>query len=52
MLKIMELRRRAHNALGSRFDIKAFNDVVVSAGSVPLSVLEDRVDGWIAARKG
>jgi uncharacterized protein (DUF885 family) len=52
MLKIMELRRRAQDALGSRFDLKAFNDVVVSAGSVPLSVLEDRVDGWIAARKG
>lgn len=48
----MKLRRRAQDTLGSRFDLKAFNDVVVSAGSVPLSVLEDRVDGWIAARKG
>lgn len=49
MLKILELRRRAQTALGDRFDIRAFHDTVLGGGSLPLSILERRVDAWIAA---
>ena len=51
MLKIMDLRQRAEHALGSKFDVKAFDDLIISDGSQPLPVLERRVDEWIAARK-
>ena len=51
MLKIVELRRKAERELGPKFDIRGYNDLVVGMGSVPLSVLETQVDGWIAKRK-
>ena len=51
MLKIMELRAKAKAALGSRFEIKAYDDLVVGEGSVPLTVLERSVDDWIATVK-
>ena len=51
MLKIMELRQRAESALGSKFDIKAFDDLIISEGSQPLPVLERRVNDWIASRQ-
>jgi uncharacterized protein (DUF885 family) len=51
MLKIMELRRKAERELGAKFDIKAFHDLLIGSGSLPLSILEREVDGWIAARK-
>ena len=48
MLKIQELRRRAEAALGDRFDIRAFHDTVLGGGSMPLTILEQRIDRWIA----
>jgi uncharacterized protein (DUF885 family) len=50
MLKIMELRRRAETKLGPKFDIKGFHDLLIGSGSLPLSILERRVDEWIATR--
>lgn len=51
MLKIMELRHRAESTLGPKFDVKGFDDLIISDGSQPLPVLESRVDAWIAARR-
>ena len=47
-LKIEELRRKAEAALGPKFDIKGFHDTILLAGSMPLDMLEKRVDEWIA----
>lgn len=52
MLKIMELRRKAEAALGAKFDIKGFHDLLIASGSQPLSILERRVDEWIAKSGG
>ena len=46
--KILELRDKAKTALGSKFDIRAFDDQVIDAGALPLDVLERRIDAWIA----
>jgi uncharacterized protein (DUF885 family) len=51
MIRIMALRQKAKDALGARFDIRGFNDLVVGSGSVPLAVLDQQVDGWIASRR-
>ena len=50
-MKILELRERAKKALGQQFELKAFHDQVLDAGALPLDVLSDRIDGWIASRK-
>jgi len=50
--KMRELRTKAENALGSRFDAKDFHSVVIDNGSMPLVVLEQLVDDWIARGGG
>ncbi len=50
-LKIVELRRKAEAALGSRFDIRAFHEAVLSNGALPLDVLEQQVDAYIASAR-
>jgi prolyl oligopeptidase len=47
-IKIQELRKRAEDKLGSKFDIRGFHDVVLENGTLPLDVLETVVDRWIA----
>ena len=48
-IKIKQLRQRAEETLGDRFDIRDFHDVVIRTGSVPLAVLENEVNAWLAA---
>ena len=50
-LKIQELRDRAEKALGDRFDVREFHAEVLKDGAVPLAVLENKIDRWIAAKK-
>jgi len=52
MLKILEIRQKAMDALGDRFDLKEFHNVVLGNGSMPLEVLERVVDDWIEAKQG
>lgn len=52
MLKILELRERAKTSLGAKFDIREFHDAVLTNGSMPLSVLENVIDDYIAGKKG
>ncbi|CAM3483265.1 DUF885 domain-containing protein [Aequorivita lipolytica] len=51
MMKILELRQKAKNALGENFDIREFHEVVLSHGAIPLNVLEDFVDEYISSKK-
>ena len=50
-LKIMELRDKSKEALGDKFDIKDYHDHILSFGSIPLNILEEKVDEFIAAKK-
>jgi uncharacterized protein (DUF885 family) len=47
-LKIRELRLRAEQELGEKFELKAFHDQILLGGSMPLTILEQRVDRWIS----
>ena len=51
MLRILELRQKAQTELGEKFSLPAFHDLVLGAGSVPLDVLGNLVDNWIAGQK-
>jgi uncharacterized protein (DUF885 family) len=50
-LKILELRARAEQALGDRFDLRDFHAQVLMTGALPLTVLEAKIDAWIASRR-
>ena len=50
-LKMQELRQRASEELGVDFDLRRFHDALLGSGAVPLSVLEENIDAWIAAEK-
>ena len=47
-LKMMELRRKAEQALGNDFDIKAFHDALLGGGALPLEILETRMNRWLS----
>ena len=48
-LKILELRERAQNKLGKKYKMGDFHDVILRSGPVPLDIMEERVDQWIAS---
>jgi uncharacterized protein (DUF885 family) len=50
-LKMRELRRRAEQELGPRFDLRRFHEALLGSGSLPLGVLERHIDWWIAQEK-
>jgi uncharacterized protein (DUF885 family) len=50
-LKIMELRQRAEKAMGPKFSLPKFHEIVLDEGTLPLSLLEAKVDRWIASAK-
>jgi uncharacterized protein (DUF885 family) len=52
MLKILALREKARTALGARFDLREFHDVVLKNGALPLTVLEQVVGDYIARKQG
>ncbi|MHA7815660.1 MAG: DUF885 domain-containing protein [Pseudohaliea sp.] len=52
MLKLLELRERARDTLGDRFDLRAWHDLVLTGGALPLELLARRVEAWITAENG
>jgi uncharacterized protein (DUF885 family) len=50
-LKIRELRAKAEQELGAKFDVREFHDVVLGSGAVPLDVLQQNVEAWITGQK-
>ena len=51
MIEILKLREEAMTALGDEFDIRAFHDVVLGGGALPMAVLESRIDRWVSEMK-
>ena len=49
-LKILSLRESAETQLGENFDVRAFHDELLGAGALPLDILEQRMDAWIASQ--
>jgi uncharacterized protein (DUF885 family) len=50
-LKILELRHKAEQTLGDKFDLKAFHDQMLTSGSLPLAVMEAKINSWIASQQ-
>jgi uncharacterized protein (DUF885 family) len=50
-LKILELRARAEKALGAKFDLKEFHAQVLMTGALPMGILEQKIDRWIAGKR-
>ncbi len=50
-MKIIELRRKAEKELGADFDIRGFHDAVLGNGGIPLNILEEQINAWIASNK-
>jgi uncharacterized protein (DUF885 family) len=50
-LKIVELREKARKALGDKFSLREYHDVVLDTGTVPLEILERQVDAYIASAR-
>ena len=50
MLKILELREKARAEMGEAFDIREYHDIVLTNGRLPLNILEDQIDKWIASK--
>jgi uncharacterized protein (DUF885 family) len=51
MIKMEELRKRAEQQLGSKFDIRSFHDTILGRAQMPLDLLDQRIDRWIAEQK-
>lgn len=51
MLKILELRQRAQEQLGDKFDIRLFHDAILEEGALPLNLMEAKIDAWIEAQR-
>jgi len=51
-MKITELRAKAAKELGKKFDVRAFHTELLKDGALPLAVLEEKIDAWIASQKG
>ncbi|WP_436517685.1 DUF885 domain-containing protein [Ekhidna sp. To15] len=49
-LKILELRKQAKDALGDKFDIREYHNIVLESGCVPLTVLERKIENWMASK--
>ena len=50
-LKILELRAKAEQELGDNFDIKSFHNEILESGSLPLALLEEKINAWINSLK-
>ncbi|MCF2859482.1 DUF885 domain-containing protein [Pseudoalteromonas sp. SMS1] len=51
MNKILEMREKAKQALGNKFDIRGFHDTILGGGGMPLSILEKRVNNWVETQQ-
>ena len=51
-MKITELRQKAAKALGPKFDVREFHTEILKDGALPLGVLEEKIDRWVATKKG
>ena len=50
-LEILKLRQYSKDQLGAKFDIRAFHDEVLDGGALPMDVLKERIEDWVATQK-